>query len=476
MQSWIKRLMLVGGVVAVVWTMVILYWRASAHMPSLSDVAIYLILLPFTLLALIVLIWRAGPGLVMSGGLSAVSGATANVSADQNGHPVQTAITSTLSIIASSAITRHGSTADALVAGLSSARTSFELDTQVTDANGYPVLSGRIADLDPTDLFSQYKRWTTMQSGLKEGWASEDERAIALTYQVCTELIQMLLAHPPLIEQMKDAEAVPQAHAMPLLCVIFVLPERWPVSQKNSVIHWLVEVITQRGWPAEKLLVYPLDELEAADPLTLLNRLNTAENPLGEADFYLLVASQSFIGADSAAAAPAKRQSDPKHRMNIPGEAAAGLVLTDSRKAGESSLASAVHVHQVARQQRDKVADNGGRIKPEILTGTIQDALRSAGANAGQLAAVTADTDARTNRIGELFEAMQAIAPEMEMTTACFKVESDCGAIGAVASLAALLAAGQIASEKKQPVVCVCNNDDSELVAVVITPQSDRQI
>lgn len=475
MQPWGKRLILAGCLVVAVWVMVILYWRAGTHMPSKSDVAKYLILLPLMLLTFIFLIWRMSQRLGMSGISSPASIVPVNVSVDENREPAQAVIPSALAMVASSIITRYGPTIEDMIAGLGSAQADFELDPQLTDRNGYPILSGRIAELNAADLFSQYRRWMTIHGMLVEDWISEDARAIALAYQVCTELSQTLLTRFPFIKSTSDAEAIPQAHIWPLLCLVFVSPERWSVSQKNSIMHWFAEVINQEGWPVERLVIYPLDELGTADPLALINQLNIEGNRSCAADYYLLIASQSFIGEDSVVAAQAGHQVYPGQRTRIPGEAAAGLVLTTGREADKASPDSAVYVHLSAWRQRDKTADDVRRISPEMLIETIRDALEFAGTSAEQIVGITADTDARANRIGELYEAMQEIAPEMEMAIDCFKAGNGCGDIGAVASLAALLAASQLVSEKRQPVVCVCNNDETALTAAVITHQPGRR-
>lgn len=434
-------------------------------MPSMSDVVVYLLLLPLMLLGLIFLVWKQGSQSAPPGIPTTISGAQVNTATGQNQQPAQTALANTLTIIASSIITRYGSTADDLVAGLASARTTFELDPQLIDENGYPILSGRIAELDAADAFIQYKRWGAMHETV---WSSADERALALAYRVCTQLIDILPSHLTQSGVTSDGEGAPQTDAVPLLCLIPVLPERWPLSQKNSVTQWLVDIIAHCGWPVEKIMVPPLEEMEKTDPLAALNRLNVEENPLRETGLYLLIASESFIGADNIASAQAQHQLHSKQRMKIPGEAAAGMAFTVSAQR-RSAMDSTAQMHQVIRHQRDKVAQDQGRIKPSMLTRTIRDALESASINPEQLTTVIADTDARVNRIGELYEAMQEIAPEIE-TADCLRVAGACGAIGAVAGLAALLIAKQVAEEKKQPVLCVSNNDEAALFAVGITP------
>lgn len=42
-QSWVKQVLMVVIAVVAVWLLVIFYWRANAHMPSTSDIVVYLL-------------------------------------------------------------------------------------------------------------------------------------------------------------------------------------------------------------------------------------------------------------------------------------------------------------------------------------------------------------------------------------------------------------------------------------------------
>lgn len=474
MRSWLKLMLLAGFIVFAVWLLVIFYWRSSMHMPSTSDVVTYLVLAPVVMLLSVFLIRRLGLHLIsIAGSATANAGATPHLNADQDIPSLLPGREWTLFILLGSMISKYGHTADDLATAISSKQTKFELDKQLVDSNGYPVLSSRIADLEDAELFSQFEQWRVVRGLSGEVWEPEDKRAISLAHDVFMGLVNELLSHPQLSVLKADVDANIKDCDWPTIYLISILPSRWTERQKQSVSHWFADLIVRQEWPAEKFAIHPLSTLNNADPLIVLDRLNVQVHQQDVSGLFILMASESFLGEKIFAAWQAGKQRfvglDKAGR--IPGEAAGGLVMADKLWADRMAIEPMVRVHRVAQRKRDKSADDAGRIKPDTLIATIQDALMIAGVNADQIAALSADTDARASRVGELFEALNEVVPDMDLDANCFRLEADCGALGDVSGLAALLTARQKVIETEQAVLCVCNNDGFARSALVLSKQ-----
>lgn len=188
-----------------------------------------------------------------------------------------------------------------------------------------------------------------------------------------------------------------------------------------------------------------------------------------QSGLYLLMASQSYLGEKTHEAWLGRDASVDKS-ANIPGEGAAGLILADSLWIEKLGLQSVIQIHRVAQHQRGKSADEAGKIKPDTLITAMNDALLAAGVAAEQVVAIAADTDSCSGRVGELFEAINQVTPELDLEGSCFRVETACGALGGVSALIALLITRHQVAESSQAALCISNNDSFQRAALVLKP------
>ncbi|MDR3391958.1 MAG: hypothetical protein P4L77_09505 [Sulfuriferula sp.] len=460
MQSWGKRILLVGLVFVAVWLLVIVYWRTSMHMPTLADVLLYLGFAPAALLSSAWLIRK------MSGGLVA-AGASANTASDTNAHAKsdandqsgQMARNYTSNMVSGCVITRYGHSVSDLIDAVNANQAGFDLDTELQDGNGYPVLSGRIVDLQVAEIFNRFKLWETINGLPENQWEREDERTIVLAHNVFAELSRTMLQHPQ-FSDMKPHAGAKRDDELPTLYLAAVWPNHWIASQKQSVAGWFADLLGQQGWPTEKIVIYRFNASTPSNPYTMLDHLNVQMHRPDAAGLYIYLSGQSFIGEQANA--------QPRANGWIPGEAAAGMMLTNNYWAEKLAMQPAVGVHRVAQHRLDQAAGDSGKIDPDRLVIVIKEALQFAAIDAGQVAAVCADADTRANRAGELFEALNVLMPKMDVDADCFRVGAACGAIGPVAGLIALLIARQHVIDRGGHVLCVSNNDPSERTALIL--------
>ena len=388
-----------------------------------------------------------------------------DTSAQQN-HTAEAARAWTATILTTAAYTRFGQTSIDIIDAIKSKKTQFELDPDLIDANGYPILSGRIENLDTGDVMAQFEQFTQAHTLPEQNWQVEDVRSITLAHNVCLDLGLSLIANPHLydiiISHQNKKQNTPVT--MPTIYLTCLLPASWTEPQKQHVTLWLISLLTTQGFPHDCIMPHPLNPFNLDDPLLTIDKINIQINQQVESGLHFIIASHSFIG-EQAITAIADKQN--KHRK-VPGEAAAGLIMCNLQWAEKLALPSAVKVHRLAQLKRDKSADAGGKIKPDTLVKAMEDALKIANIEAADINDITSDSDDRPTRIGELYEAINIVLPEIDVSTNCIQIPVHCGEIGTVAGLLAVAAAADQVKENQQAVLCVCNNDGVTRSAIIL--------
>ncbi len=467
MPSWLKKTLYAAVVIIAIWVLVIVYWRTKMHMPSASDVAIYLVVMPLTLLLSIYSIQRFGRGLLTLTAVTDVhaSKTTENTATQQN-QTTEAARAWTATILATAIHTRFGQASIDIIGAIKNKKTQFELDSELTDTNGYPILSGRIENLDTSDVMAQFVQFTKAHTLPEQNWQVEDIRSITLAHNVCLELGLSLIANPHLSDTIINHQNKKQGTpiTMPTVYLTCLLPMSWTEPQKQQVTSWLISLLTTQGFPHDCIMPHPLNAFNLDDPLLSIDKINIQINQQVESGLHFIIASHSFIGEQ---AIMAMTDMQDKHRK-IPGEAGAGLIISNLQWAEKLALPSAIKVHRLAQFKRDKSADAGGKIKPDILVKAMEDALKTAHIEATDIKDITSDSDDRPTRIGELYEAINIVFPEIDVSTNSIQIPVHCGEIGTVAGLLAIAAATDQAKENQQAVLCVCNNDGVTRSAIIL--------
>ncbi|MEO7497265.1 MAG: hypothetical protein ABIT83_17340, partial [Massilia sp.] len=230
----------------------------------------------------------------------------------------------------------------------------------------------------------------------------------------------------------------------------------------------------QFGWPADFISLAPDLPVNArgAAPSAVLARL-AHHLTLGDAPLTaMLVACASHIDdasvADWAAAGTLFGAARPQGL--IPGEGAAGLLLTDVRQARALDDNAWTLLHTVAEARRDASADAAKRADPAVLAALVDKLLARAALPAAQLAMLVADTGHRNSRVMELMALASAAAPQLDAVADVLRVGAGAGTCGTVPYMTALALAHQQAQERAAPVLCISNEDPYRRSAALIVP------
>lgn len=467
MRPWLRRSLLILAVFALCWGGAIWYWRSSTRMPSTGDLAGTMLALPLVLLAS----WWLGKKLLAR--LAAPAAAPADA-ADGDAHAGanEAAPRAPLHLAAAALRMPGGDSASALEAALLDKQQRPELDPELTDARGYPVMSARVAGLDEQGQKELLDDWLrTRPADTAQGAAphfdAEHLRALALGASVLNELMQEAAMHTAL-DGDKAAQTGARA-ALPTLQLHLLLPSDWDKPQRDTGAAWLHAQAERQGWPSDKLSTHLAGDSE---PLALIEQL-AAQAALQELPCLAIVlACASHIGEltvhDWTARDLLFNTGQPGGQ--IPGEGAAGLLLADAAQAAALQVDTPVLLHQASMAVRGRSADSRGPGDAGLLSELGGKAMSAAGVAPAAITRLYADADQRSSRMIELMNNAGTLLPDIDLSNDVLSVAAACGQSGQVATLAALVLARHEAAGNASQVLCLSNLDAFHRAAVVVGP------
>jgi hypothetical protein len=434
-------------------------------MPGTDDLAIYLLLLP---LLLLLLVW-GGSKLLAAGAASAAAKAAASAAA-VTATPTAPAAApaATLTVLAGALRMPHGAGAAQLADALLSRKANLALDPELLNNSGYPILSGRVDNVDVAAQQDAMDEWLRAHHPDID-FSDEQWRALALGSEVATDLAVELGGHPALQPYVDAATAGKPLPPLPALHVIALLPTDWADEQRAAATGWLRDLVARYGWPVARLAP-PLLAVHGQAPLPLIGQLASQslreEQPL----LCLVLACGSRIGEASVQDwADHGILFDSDHpNGRIPGEGAAGLLLADAAQGAVFEDERAPLMYPASGALRAASADTKSRGDVDLLAELAAQAIATAGVDATKIAMLSADSDQRASRMTELLAMASATLPELDPGEQLLTVAAACGDAGAVSTLAALVLAQQQVRDGTGPALCVTNLDPFHRGAVLL--------
>ncbi|ATD61126.1 hypothetical protein CNX70_13840 [Janthinobacterium svalbardensis] len=476
MRPWLRRSLLILAVFALCWGGAIWYWRSSTRMPSTGDLAGSMLALPLALLTS----WWLGKKLLAR--LAAPAAAPALFDAadgDAKAPGSDPAPRAPLHLAAAVLRMPGGASAPELAAALLDKQQRPELDPELTDAQGYPVMSARVAELDEHEQKALLDDWLrtrpadAAQDATPQAphFDAEHLRALALGAGVLNELMQEAAMHTGLDDYKAAQPGSRAALPLPTLQLHLLLPPDWDQPQRDTGAAWLHAQAEQQGWPSDKLSVHLAGD---SGPLALIEQL-AAQAVLQELPCLAIVlACGSHIGEltvhDWATRGLLFNAGQPGGQ--IPGEGAAGLLLADAAQAAALLVDTPVLLHHASMAVRGQSADSRGHGDATLLAELGGKAMSAASVAPAAIMRLYADADQRSSRMIELMNNAGTLLPDIDLSNDVLSVAAACGQSGQVATLAALVLARHEAAENASQVLCLSNLDAFHRAAVVVGPEA----
>jgi len=479
----IKPVLLACAVFITVWVLVIVYWQYTARMPSTSDIALYLVVLPLALMLFYVVLRRiftAAPAAALP-----AAGATVAAGAATSSNAVATEASQErqqMAVLAFALRTPRGSDADTVATAIGQAQTP-EIVPELRDGEGFPVIAGRVDGIDENELREHLRESLQPAGEAFDVDALPDDRLRAI--HLMSDVLQELLASAAeAIANAGDALAVrapgrfvssggviPGPAAAPQLNLSLLLPGAWSESERAIATQWVQQRVRE-GDASQRWLVDCFKSEDGVSGMALLDRISLSLHREQRPALWIALAADSSVSEASIARweADGLLYTATRRKGRVPGEAAAGLLLV---RAGDALLApaDAVRLSRSASGQREASADTARTPDASLLDRFAQHLLATSTLETAQVDWVVSDADHRTSRVTEVAKLVQERLPHVPFENN-LSVCATLGHLGAAADMSAVVLACHLAARDARHVLAISVQDALARTALLAGPAS----
>ena len=479
----IKPVLLACAVFITVWVLVIVYWQYTARMPSTSDIALYLVVLPLALMLFYVVLRRiftAAPAAALpAAGPTVAAGAAASsnaVATEASQERLQ------MAVLAFALRTPRGSDADTVATAIGQAQTP-EIVPELRDGEGFPVIAGRVDGIDENELREHLRESLQPAGEAFDIDALPDDRLRAI--HLMSDVLQELLASAAeAIANAGDALAVrapgrfvssggviPGPAAAPQLNLSLLLPGAWSESERAIATQWVQQRVRE-GDASQRWLVDCFKSEDGVSGMALLDRISLSLHREQRPALWIALAADSSVSEASIARweVDGLLYTATRRKGRVPGEAAAGLLLV---RAGDALLApaEAVRLSRSASGQREASADTARTPDASLLDRFAQHLLATSTLETAQVDWVVSDADHRTSRVTEVAKLVQERLPHVPFENN-LSVCATLGHLGAAADMSAVVLACHLAARDARHVLAISVQDALARTALLAGPAS----
>ncbi|KGF79930.1 hypothetical protein IA69_21125 [Massilia sp. JS1662] len=445
MPAWIKQALTAVAVFVACWGGAIVWWRVGARVPAASEWMLLLFGLPAAVLVagFVGHKWITKRSTVQAEALPSTPTRTAGTAAT----PAQA---QHLAILATALRSPHGASSEELAAAIADNKARPDLDRELVDDDGFPVMCARREDAHDDALREDVTDWLAAHGGIEPHFSDEQWRALTLASSVVAEL-----AGRAAIEWAVRDDAMPGLQVLPLL------PTDWSAGQRDAAAAWLRHAAAQAGWRGEIGKA-----MGDTDPVAGIAAAGAAPNVT------LVVAAASHVGEATVAQWASEQilftSAQPKGMM--PGEGAAGLLLGGAALSGASDGQAVALLAPLTQTQVEEPADARRRDADRVLAGLVERTLADAEVDAGDVAMIVADTGHRSRPVYELMAYAATTMRQLDGSEDIVRVGAASGDCGVVPFVTALALGAYYAGVRQAPVLCLANEVPGRRIGALVRP------
>ncbi|MFC5460019.1 hypothetical protein [Massilia niabensis] len=452
--GWLKTGLLAALVFALCWGGAIAWWQSAGSEPGAGDLALMLLALPCGLL----LVLRLGTKFVLP--RPAVPAAATRPAP---GASTPAASAPLLAILATALRSPHGASAEELAAAIADGKARGDLDPELVDDKGFPITTARREDAADEASQEEIHDWLAANNMADIRFSDAQWRALTLG----TAVVRDLAGHAA-------SELLPMEGWPSTLRLIPILPATWTVEQRTSASAWFKHVIAQFGWPPASVMCVDILAAMGSAPSSVLSQFAFQASSASSHLTALIIACESNIDQETADRWETDGVLFTPARLQglIPGEGAAGLLLTDLGSIKSQPDAVYAQLDPFVEVRRDTSIDENKRTDMTPLAGLVEQACKQAAIEISAVGMIVADTGERANRTLELMGLASSALPQLESSSDVACVGASSGTCGAVPYLTALALAHHHALERAAPALCMSNEDSHHRCATLVRPAS----
>ncbi|MFM0645439.1 hypothetical protein PQR14_14015 [Paraburkholderia bryophila] len=462
MRSPMSKAIWIAAAFLSVWLVVVLYWKATYHVPSIRELLLNGIGVPLLLIIGVVGIRK---------GLLAEPGATPSSAPLTVDAPTETAgndpsLMWTMALLDASMRLPAGMNPDEVLA-LAREGKVVGLHSKLQRLDGAKVFAGEAATIWRDNLDDGL-----LALEVTAAWNDEQRRAMLLAAETIDELMQRHAVTPV----MPVASSNDALHSEPAFKLHLLLPERWR-ADASTLSAWL-DLHLQRGhWrpgvePAKVAFVaHPVEAFAVLDTLIVEIRQQRS------ATRHIVLACDSSLSQQTVDALDGAGQLFAHNRPDghVLGEGACALLLSPPVAANASQTAQ---VHRLVAAERPPSVDQSGQQQGATIAQLLHKALGQSPNDGLAMThcALVSDADQRSSQRSEIADAAQQAWPDSDIRIRCQHLGLANGNSGAVLALGTIAVAGAHCLDARQPTFAVSTSDPRTrgafLVNVPVSPDS----
>lgn len=488
MSKFIAGALLFLLMTAVLWTAVLWQWESTRHNMSVSDIVIYLGLLPLACFGLLLALrwaWRGAGERQAAAAAARASVAPAGTVAERDGAGEEARRHATTLLLGAWLRSAAGDAPADLMDAAKAGEPRPSLDAELRDDNGMPLMAARIADLDTAELDAAavpLVAATAAQQPQRQSMqpATHVLRALTALQPPLTEAVLALQSWSERFAPADPQAPIPAGAARPpqrLVRMLVALPETWHAFECGFAQLWIEQLVQEYSTeiPAQRFRV---ETHTASGPELWLKADQLLQSLARESrdDAVLLAACHSDLSGEAVAALEHARRlfsasACPKGVM--PGEAAVTLLLAlPGWPSAPQDERSPIHLHRPAVSRRDKSIEAAGKVSSEFLQHACTQALAASRLEADSVKALVCDADQHSQRSTELFGTTLALLPDLDPTEDMRVLGTVTGHTGAAGTLAVVAAAAAQARSLEAPCAALSLGDPYFRLALVARPDA----
>jgi hypothetical protein len=490
LKAFFNGIALLIAVTCLVWVAVLWSWQSSARDISISDIVLYLGLLPLVMILLIVMSRWAWAGVsakraaqasaAAAAQSSAVAGGTAQPQAEASGDAALRHVAHAVWL--ATAHTAAGASATDLLNATKDNDPRPQLDAELVGSDGFPIMSSRMTELDLAALEDELPpliEAAHTQLGPDAQNLSIDDAVQRALAALNPPLQEALAALAPWRATLQALHEQPTA----ALHVLLGCPPWWNALEQRVAQGWLqhhlaqalgdeapvpkVSISLHTGggealWLAADQTLQMLDQQERqALVLALATHSDLSDQALNQLEDSGLLFHPN---------------TRPKGHM--PGEAAAAVMLASLAwpklppEADDPDLQPVAWAHRPALARRDKSIDAAGKVQSQTLLSTIEQAQMASQLALDTVGALIGDADQHTPRGTELFGITLDVLPHLDPTEDMRLIGTVCAGAGAATPLSVVATACAQAKLLDKPVLATCLGDAFVRMSLLVRPSS----
>lgn len=429
---------------SVIWALVLGWWQTNDHQPTTGDMGLYLAALPVSLLAGFWLLRtfidqlknRPADGADLP---PAAAPAASSPARDRTAEAERTWVAS---LIGGSLVSTAGADASDLMATTMEGRAPSP-DRELHGPDGLPVFAARVSDLDTEGVRENLHE-------CRDGIADE-----LATPEMLRALTLIGKALPAALEMLHESLAPPRDRVQTR--VLWLTPD-WPNALSAELAEWLQRTHLD-GFGISPSNIELRAVHDDGQVFEIIDEIIVTLNRTASAEIFLLIGAVSHIGDTTLDNWRSQNRlfSAQDQGGQIPGEAAAALILARPGTTQMTDAPLAVHLSRSASGKREKSADARGRVSGTLISDLIDTLLASAKLDPGKIAAVISDTDHRNSRLNELLAPSTERFPNLEPLRDTLALGTATGTVSPFGGLLALLCAAEAARNSSGAGLCVTN-------------------